>query len=60
MDDDFDLLVDHDQELARQVRDAYARELEGSDVVAAAAHFPGLQFGRLLPGESTRRWTFAA
>lgn len=57
-DDDFNLLVDHDQELANRVREAYARELEGSDVVASAAHFPGLRFGRLLPGEATRRWTF--
>jgi len=57
-DDDFNLLVDHDQELANRVREAYARELEGSDVAVAAAHFPGLRFGRLLPGEGTRRWTF--
>jgi hypothetical protein len=60
MDDDFNLLVDHDQELANRVREAYARELEGTDTVAAAAHFPGLRFGRLLPGEATRRWSFQA
>jgi glyoxylase-like metal-dependent hydrolase (beta-lactamase superfamily II) len=60
MDDDFNLLVDHDQEMANRVREAYARELEGSDTVASAAHFPGLRFGRLLPGEATRRWTFDA
>ena len=54
MDDDFNLLVDHDQELANRVREAYARELEGTDTVAAAAHFPGLRFGRLLPGETQR------
>jgi glyoxylase-like metal-dependent hydrolase (beta-lactamase superfamily II) len=58
MDDDFNLLVDHDQELANRVREAYARELEGSDIPVAAAHFPGLRFGRLLPGEATRRWTY--
>jgi hypothetical protein len=58
MDDDFNLLVDHDQALADSVREAYARELEGSDVPVAASHFPGLRFGRLLPGEGTRRWTF--
>lgn len=57
-DDDFNLLVDHDQELANKVRETYARELEGSDVVAAAAHFPGLHFGRVLPSEGTRRWAF--
>jgi glyoxylase-like metal-dependent hydrolase (beta-lactamase superfamily II) len=60
MDDDFNLLVDHDQELANKVRESYARELESGGIPAAAAHFPGLQFGRLLPSEGTRRWTFAA
>jgi hypothetical protein len=58
MDDDFDLLVDYDQEAAIRVREAYARELEGSDVLASASHFPGLEFGRLLPGEGVRRWIF--
>jgi glyoxylase-like metal-dependent hydrolase (beta-lactamase superfamily II) len=60
MDDDFNLLADHDQELANRVREAYARELEGSGTLAAAAHFPGLRFGRLLSGETTRRWSFAS
>jgi len=59
-DEDFNLLVDHDQDMANRVREAYARELEGTDVLVSAAHFPGLRFGRLLPGEATRRWTFEA
>ncbi len=58
MDEDFNLLGDHDQELANRLREAYARELEGSDIPVAAAHFPGLRFGRLLPGEGVRRWRF--
>jgi glyoxylase-like metal-dependent hydrolase (beta-lactamase superfamily II) len=58
MDEDFNFLVDQDQKLADAVREAYARELEGSDIPVAASHFPGLRFGRLLPGEGTRRWTF--
>lgn len=57
-DDDFNLLVDHDQAMADRVREAIARELEGTGVPAAASHFPGLRFGRLLPGASARRWTF--
>jgi glyoxylase-like metal-dependent hydrolase (beta-lactamase superfamily II) len=57
-DDDFDLLVDHDQELAFQVREAYARELEGSNIPVAGAHFAGLQFGRLFAGQGVRRWSF--
>ena len=60
MDDDFNLLVDQDQALANSVREAYARELEGSNIPVAASHFPGLQFGRLLPGQGVRRWTFDA
>jgi glyoxylase-like metal-dependent hydrolase (beta-lactamase superfamily II) len=59
MDDEFDLLVDMDPARARQVREAYARELEGSDIPVAAAHFPELRFGRLLPGEGIRRWSFS-
>ncbi|OBA70372.1 hypothetical protein A5641_13490 [Mycobacterium sp. 1554424.7] len=58
MDDDFDLIADHDPAMARRVRNAYARELEGTDVAIAAAHFPGLRFGRLLPGNGVRGWTF--
>jgi glyoxylase-like metal-dependent hydrolase (beta-lactamase superfamily II) len=58
-DEDFNLLVDHDQVLANRVREAYARELENTDVMASAAHFPGLSFGRLLAGEAARRWTFS-
>jgi glyoxylase-like metal-dependent hydrolase (beta-lactamase superfamily II) len=58
MDDDFDLLVDYDQQAAIRVREAYAHELEGGGVVASASHFPGLQFGRLLPGDGVRRWIF--
>jgi hypothetical protein len=57
-DDDFNFLGDHDQELANRVREAYARELEGADVPVAAAHFPGLRFGRVLPGEGIRHWAF--
>jgi glyoxylase-like metal-dependent hydrolase (beta-lactamase superfamily II) len=60
MDDDFNMLGDHDQELANRVREAYARELEGSNIPVAAGHFPDLQFGRLLPGQGVRRWVFDA
>jgi glyoxylase-like metal-dependent hydrolase (beta-lactamase superfamily II) len=58
MDEDFDLLADHDPVMAQRVREALARELEGSQVAVAAAHFPGLRFGRLLPGNDVRNWTF--
>ena len=35
-------------------------ELEGTGVAAAAAHFPGLRFGRLVQGAARRGWTFLA
>jgi glyoxylase-like metal-dependent hydrolase (beta-lactamase superfamily II) len=57
-DDEFDMIVDVDQEAANRVREAYARELEGSGIRVAAAHVPGLEFGRLLPGEGIRRFVF--
>jgi glyoxylase-like metal-dependent hydrolase (beta-lactamase superfamily II) len=57
IDDEWAGMADVDPDLARQTRIALARELEGSDVPVAAAHFPGLQFGRLLQGEGRRFWT---
>ena len=56
IDDEWAGMWDVDPELAKRTRVALNRELEGSDVPVAAAHFPGLQFGRLLGGEGRRRW----
>lgn len=47
---------DVDPELAKRTRNALAREIEGTDVPVAAAHFPGLVFGRLLAAEGRRNW----
>lgn len=58
VEDDWEALFDVDAALARQTREALARELEGTDVPMAAAHFPGLQFGRLLPGQVRRGWQY--
>ena len=58
MDDEWAGMADVDLDLALQTRAALVRELEGSDIPAAAAYFPGLQFGRLLPGTGKRSWVF--
>jgi glyoxylase-like metal-dependent hydrolase (beta-lactamase superfamily II) len=58
MEDDWEALMDVDPALASRTREALAKELEGSDVPVAAAHFPGLRFGRLLSGTGRRHWTF--
>ena len=58
VDDEWATIGDVDPVMAKQTRIALARELEGSDVPVAAAHFQGLQFGRLLTGESRRSWVF--
>jgi glyoxylase-like metal-dependent hydrolase (beta-lactamase superfamily II) len=59
--DDWEMLADVDPLLARRTREAFARELEGSDVPVAAAHFPGLQFGRLLSAPTGgRSWRFSS
>lgn len=50
--DDWEMIADVDPALARRTRAAFARELEGADVPVAAAHFPGLRFGRLLASGS--------
>lgn len=47
-------MSDIDPELSSRSREALYRELEGSDDVAAASHFPELKFGRLLIGEGKR------
>jgi hypothetical protein len=49
---------DVDPELARRTRERVAREIEGTDVPVAAAHFPEMAFGRLLRGEGGRSWVF--
>ena len=59
LDDEWAGMGDVDPALARRTRVALARELEGTDTPAAAAHFPGLQFGRLLAGETSRQWVFS-
>lgn len=57
VDDEWDGIYDVDPELAKRTRVALAREIEGESVPVAAAHFPDLQFGRLLSGQGRRMWT---
>lgn len=56
--DEWEAVFDVDRALARRTREALARELEGSGIPVAAAHFPGLSFGRILPGQGQRYWTY--
>ena len=58
MDPEFSLMADMDQALADRTRVAIRREMEGGNVAVAAPHFPGLQFGRLLPGQGKMGWMF--
>lgn len=51
---DFYALSDVDPALSARTREALWRELEGSDALVGAAHFPGLEFGRVLRGEGRR------
>ena len=51
---DFHVLSDVDPALAARTRDALWRELEGTSTLMTAAHFPGLEFGRVLPGRGKR------
>lgn len=59
LDDEWSGMGDVDPELARRTRIALARELEGTDTPVAAAHFPGLRFGRVLEASGQRQWRFA-
>ncbi|MGE0881400.1 MAG: MBL fold metallo-hydrolase [Acidimicrobiia bacterium] len=56
IDDEWGTMGDVDPELARRTRAALNRELEGSTAHVVAAHFPGLEFGRLLGGQGKRQW----
>jgi hypothetical protein len=54
--DEWGGLGDVDPELAQRTKAALIKELEGTDIPAAAAHFPGLEFGRLLSARGKRHW----
>jgi glyoxylase-like metal-dependent hydrolase (beta-lactamase superfamily II) len=56
LDDEWSGLGDVDPELAQRTRNALAREIEGKDVPVAAAHFPGMVFGRLVAAQGKRYW----
>jgi glyoxylase-like metal-dependent hydrolase (beta-lactamase superfamily II) len=56
IDDEWAGLADVDPKRAQETRNALARELEGTGTPFAAAHFPGLEFGRLITGEGRRQW----
>lgn len=49
-------LGDIDPKLARATQEVWAREVEGTDALVGAAHFPGLAFGRLIKAEGRRYW----
>ena len=49
-------LGDVDRELALRTKEALVKELEGSGLAVTGAHFPGMRFGRLLPGRGRRLW----
>jgi glyoxylase-like metal-dependent hydrolase (beta-lactamase superfamily II) len=54
---DFYAFSDVDPKLAARTRELLWRELEGSNTAIGAAHFPGLEFGRVVTGGKGRRWT---
>jgi glyoxylase-like metal-dependent hydrolase (beta-lactamase superfamily II) len=56
LDDEWAGLGDVDPVMAKRTRVALMRELEGEDVPITASHFPGLQFGRVVPAQGKRQW----
>ena len=51
---DFHAMSDVDPTLAARTRESLWRELEGTNVAVGGAHFPGLEFGRVLRGAGRR------
>ena len=41
---------------AKRTRNALARGIDGTETPVAAAHFPGMVFGRLLAANGRRSW----
>jgi glyoxylase-like metal-dependent hydrolase (beta-lactamase superfamily II) len=56
LEDEWTCIADVDPALATRTREALAREIEGAEIPVSASHFPGLTFGRLLPGVGMRYW----
>lgn len=52
---DWQAISDPDPDLASRTRQTLVAELEGTDDLTIAAHFPDLRLGRVLLGEG-RRW----
>lgn len=59
LDDEWAGMGDVDPELALRTRVALAKELEGTDVPVAAAHFTDMAFGRLVAAQGKRQWVVA-
>lgn len=58
MEPEWEGIGDVDPSLAKRTRESLAREIEGSGVPVAGAHFPGMRFGRLMVAQGRRRWAF--
>lgn len=56
---DLSVISDVDPALAARTRELLWKELEGTDALVGAAHFPGLELGRILTGGIGRRWFVA-
>lgn len=56
LDEEWAGMGDVDPELAKRTRNDMAREIEGTNTPVAAAHFPGMVWGRLLPAQGKRQW----
>ncbi len=57
---DFYAMSDVDPALAARTRERLWSEIEGTATTIGAAHFPGLEFGRVMRGEGKRYFTPAA
>jgi glyoxylase-like metal-dependent hydrolase (beta-lactamase superfamily II) len=51
---DWGAMSDVDPAMSKRTREALFKELEASGDIAVGAHFPGLQFGRVLTGQGKR------
>jgi glyoxylase-like metal-dependent hydrolase (beta-lactamase superfamily II) len=56
LDAEWQRIIDVDPVLARRTMERLVAEIESEGLRVTGAHFPGLDFGRVLTAQGTRRW----
>ena len=53
------LMADSNPKMAKEATALVRRDIKGTAIQVSSSHFPGLEFGRLLPGAGKPYWSCA-